>query len=109
MDDVWNVVDLLIEEVKDFNQDESGDFDVDKSLIKQLPFFCCTNVFYTHAIKRDIERYSYCKENNVSPYNGSYGDQPAKWVDKYFIMKSAFAKQESMMIEKTKAKAKSGK
>ena len=86
-----------------------GDFDEDKSLIAQIPFFTCPNHFYNRDISKDIERYSYCNDNGVQPYPGSFGEQPAKWVKKYFTIKSAFAKKESIMIDKQKAKAKSGK
>lgn len=105
MDDVWGIVDLLIKEIKD----TGGDFDIDKSLVAQLPFFTCPNLFYTKAISRLIERYSYCKENNVSPYPGTYGKQPARWVKAFFAIKNAYATKESMMLDKAKAKAKHGK
>lgn len=48
-------------------------------------------------------------ENNVSPYPGTYGEQPASWVKKYFAIKNTFAKKESMEIEKRKKETKVGK
>tara|TARA_Y100001963_G_scaffold118422_1_gene164973 strand:+ start:2589 stop:2855 length:267 start_codon:yes stop_codon:yes gene_type:complete len=87
---------------------DSG-FDEDKSLIAQLPFFTCVNHFYTDEISKDLERYSYCNNTGVVPYKGSYGNQPASWVKKYFAIKNAYAIKESMMIDKQKAKAKVGK
>tara|TARA_R100000808_G_scaffold20899_1_gene45208 strand:- start:11244 stop:11576 length:333 start_codon:yes stop_codon:yes gene_type:complete len=105
LDDVWNIIDLLIDEIRE----NEGDFDEDKSLVVQIPFFTCPNHFYTADIGQDIQRYTYCKDNNVQPYSGSYGEQPARWVKRHFTIKSAFAKKEGMMIDKQKAKAKSGK
>ena len=70
--------------------------------MSQLSFFCCPNVFYNKEIKKDVERYIYCQENNVTPYQGSYGEQPASWVDKYFSIKNAYAKKEQIQIDKNK-------
>jgi len=44
----------------------------------------------------------YCKNFGISPYSGSYGEQPCLWVDKVFVLKKAFAKLESNQIEKAK-------
>lgn len=92
-------------------QETDGGFDVDKTIVAQIPFFTCSNHFYNKEISRDIQRYSYCAENNVAPYPGTYGDQPAKWVRKFTAIKGAFAKKESIMISKSKKdmKAKNGK
>tara|TARA_Y100000361_G_C11091654_1_gene306751 strand:+ start:508 stop:687 length:180 start_codon:yes stop_codon:yes gene_type:complete len=59
-------------------------------------------------MQKDIQRYVYCKDNSVSPYSGDYGDQPYDWVQKYFVIKSAFAKLEKNLIEKNKQKVKNG-
>ena len=43
--DAWKVVDLLIEEAKDFNDKQGKQFDIESSVQAQLPFFfmqkCC--------------------------------------------------------------------
>jgi len=52
------------------------------------------------SIQRDIQRYVYCKDNNVPPYEGGYDKQPALWIDRYFTIKSAFAKLEKAQINK---------
>ena len=96
---MWEVIDALIEEVKETNLDGNS-FDVLGSVIAQIPFFTCPNHFYNKAINRDIERYSYCTDNGVAPYKGTYGEQPASWVDKFFAIKHAFAKKETMMYKK---------
>ena len=93
-DDVWEIIDLLIEEVK-FNNEKSGkEFDIVQSVNAQIPFFACRNILYTKEAQEDIQRYLYCKEFGVSPYEGDYSKHPAKWIDKAFIIKKAIAKQE---------------
>tara|TARA_Y100000593_G_scaffold57838_1_gene107503 strand:+ start:913 stop:1149 length:237 start_codon:yes stop_codon:yes gene_type:complete len=77
--------------------------------MSQLPFFTCPNHFYTKEISRDVKKYTYCKDNGIPPYPGDYGDQPARWVSKHFAIKSAFAKKESIMLDKAKSKSKSKK
>jgi hypothetical protein len=47
--------------------------------------------------QKDISRYIYCRDNNVPPYPGNYGDQPQKWIEKSFVIKN--------LIQKEKAKA----
>ena len=39
------------------------------------------------------------KQFGISPYPGSYGDQPAKWVDRAFIIKNTLAKKEKDQID----------
>ena len=44
----------------------------------------------------------YARQFKISPYRGSYGDQPKKWVEKSFLLTN--------LIENQKAKAiKNGK
>ena len=47
--------------------------------------------------KKDISRYIYSEQFGISPYKGSYGEQPSKWVEKSFLIKS--------IIERKKTKA----
>ena len=98
------MVDLLIEEVKENNLKGGGEFDVAQSVNAQLPFFACRNTLFTKEIAKDIQRYIYCTELSVNPYEGSYGSQPALWVDTFFIIKKAFAKLEKSMIDKARRK-----
>ena len=106
-EDVLKIVDLLVEEVVEAN--EKGErFDISQSINAQIPFFACRNVFIDKSINKDIERYVYCKELNVSPYKGSYGEQPALWVDRFFIIKNAMAKNERNAIEQQREKSKIG-
>ena len=77
---------------------QGNEFDVVQSIDAQLPFFTCRNIFIDKDIQRDIKRYAYCKDLSVSAYRGSYGEQPALWVDKYFVIRRAFAKIEKKQI-----------
>ena len=97
-EDVWEVIDLLIEEVKE--QRETGkQFDIAASVNAQLPFFTCRNVIFDKELQKDIQRYVYCRESGVPPYKGSYNEQPAIWVEKFFIIKNTFAKKEKEQID----------
>ena len=101
-DDVWEVVDLIIEETKEFNEKNNKDFDISESVYSQLPFFGCRNMLYSQEIQKDIERYIYCEKFNVSPYLGDYGQQPCLWVQKTTLIRKYFAKLESRQIDKAK-------
>ena len=101
-DDVWEVVDLIIEETKEFNEKNNKDFDISESVYSQLPFFGCRNMLYSQEIQKDIERYIYCEKFNVQPYSGSYGEQPAKWIEKTFIIKNEIGNKEELVANKMK-------
>ena len=94
MQDVWDVVDLLIEEVKHFNN-EGKSFDVSRSINAQLPFFSCKNLFHS----KENQTYIYCQDFNTQPYPGGYGEQPVLWIEKAFIIKSVLAKLNKDKIE----------
>ena len=100
-EDVWQVVDLLIEETKESNL-QGKEFDIARSVYAQIPFFACTDIVYSKGCQMDIQRYIYCKEFGVQPYEGSFEKHPARWIDKSFIIKNALAKKENAQIEKAK-------
>ena len=100
-EDVYEVIKLLIKETEDFNS-KGKSFDVGLSVSKQLPFFSCMNILYNQDAQKDIEKYIYCKEFGISPYPGSFGGQPKRWVDTMFMIKKALAKREESMINKQK-------
>lgn len=79
-----------------------------QSINAQVPFFACRNIFLDRKIQKDIKMYVYCKDLGINPYKGSFNDQPALWIDKYFIMKNAFAKLERAQINKVKQERKNG-
>ena len=97
-EDVWQIIDLLILEVQKSNE-KGKEFDIAKSVNAQLPFFCCRNIVQSREYQKDIERYIYCEQFGIPPYQGSYGEQPAKWVDKAFIIKNTLAKKQKDVID----------
>ena len=101
IEDVWNVIALLTKEIYEENK-KGNEFSVSESINAQLPFFACKNKILDKQIEKDIQRYIYCKDLNVSPYEGSYGQQPALWVDKSILIKRALAKKEKVQIDKVK-------
>jgi hypothetical protein len=95
-DDVWLVIDLLTKETEQTNT-EGRSFNIAESVMAQLPFFACTNMMLDRESQKDISRYMYSKQFKISPYSGSYGEQPKKWVEKSFMLNN--------LIERQKAKA----
>ncbi len=95
-DDVWGVIDLIIAETKEENEKGSS-FNIASSVMAQLPFFACSNVIMDQKAQKDISRFMYVRSFNVPAYNGSYGEQPKKWVEKSFLLNN--------LIERQKAKA----
>ena len=100
--DVWDVIDLIIEETKEFNVENNKDFDIGDSVYNQLPFFGCRNILIDKDIQQDIQRYLYCEKLNVPPYEGDYGKQPFLWVEKAFLIRKYMAKLESKQLDKAK-------
>jgi hypothetical protein len=101
-DDVWEVIDLIIEETKEFNAGNNKNFDIGESVYSQLPFFGCRNILYSSEMQKDLERYIYCEKFNISPYSGDYGEQPYLWVQKTNLIRKYLAKLESKQIDKAK-------
>ena len=100
-EDIWKVIDLIIEEVDEHNL-KGREFDVVSTIQAQLPFFTCKNKLFDKEAQKDIQRYLYCEKFNISAYKGSYGEQPCLWVDKAFVIRNAFAKLENKQINKAK-------
>ena len=103
-DDVFKVVDLIIEETKEFNKTSGKSFDVSESVVSQMPFFACRNILFDRDIQKDVQRYLYCEKFNVPPYEGGYNKQPCLWVEKAFLIRKYLAKLESREIKKAKDK-----
>tara|TARA_R100001594_G_scaffold50636_2_gene83884 strand:- start:491 stop:889 length:399 start_codon:yes stop_codon:yes gene_type:complete len=95
-DDVWDVIRLIIDETKEENK-KGGSFNIASSVMAQLPFFACVNMMKNIKAQEDIARFMYARQFKISPYQGSYGDQPRKWVEKSFLLTG--------LIERQKAKA----
>tara|TARA_A100000171_G_scaffold13533_1_gene11632 strand:- start:11802 stop:12182 length:381 start_codon:yes stop_codon:yes gene_type:complete len=94
--DVWEVIDLLIQETKDSIK-QGSNLNIAESVMAQLPFFSCTNMVMDSNAQKEIARFMYARQFKISPYKGSYGDQPKKWVEKSFLLTN--------LIERQKAKA----
>ena len=95
-DEVWDVIRLLIDETKQHIK-EGSNLHIAKSVMAQLPFFACTNIMLNENAQKDISRFMYARQFRISPYKGSYGEQPKKWVEKSFML--------THIIERQKAKA----
>ena len=91
------VIDLVVEETKEANE-KGGTFNIAESIMAQLPFFACQNLFLTKESQKDISRFVYSKDFGISPYKGSYGEQPSKWVAKSFLLKTLLERQKSKAI-----------
>ena len=101
-DDVWAVIDLIAQETKKFNEEKGKEFDVAKSIASQIPFFTCVNHVRDEKHTKLLNQYIYRTETGVPAYSGSYGEQPARWVQYFFIIKNAMAKKSQMIQEKAK-------
>ena len=106
-EDVQDVIKLLIKETEE-NNSKGKSFDVGLSVSKQLPFFSCMNILYDKDAQKYVEKCVYCQDFNVAPYDGNFGDQPKKWVDRSFIIKKALAKREESLIKKNQKEQSNG-
>tara|TARA_Y100001951_G_C11093473_1_gene158014 strand:+ start:285 stop:515 length:231 start_codon:yes stop_codon:yes gene_type:complete len=75
-------------------------------VFQQLPFFACLNQFIDPILQTDISKYIYCQESGIQPYSGSYGEQPAIWIEKYFIIKRTISEMERVAIKQQTPKRK---
>ena len=94
--EVWDIITLLVDEAKQHIK-EGSNLHIAESVMAQLPFFACSNVVLNKNAQKDISRFMYARQFKISPYKGSYGEQPKKWVEKSFIL--------THIIERQKAKA----
>lgn len=90
--DVTEVMELLVDEVKQSNH-KGNSFNIAESVVKQLPFFACPNVLLDAQSQKDISRYIYSQQFGISPYKGTYGEQPHKWVEKSFLIKNTIERK----------------
>jgi|TARA_R100000049_G_C1913296_1_gene60136 hypothetical protein len=96
--DVWDVIDLLIDETEQANY-EGKSFNIAESVMAQLPFFACNNLILNKDAQKDISRYIYSKDFGISPYKGSYGEQPQRWIEKSFTIKNLIERQKSKAMK----------
>jgi len=82
-----------------FRSDESAE----SMVYQQLPFFACYNFFIDSIYQKDISRYIYAQETGTPAYSGDYGQQPAVWVEKFFIIKKTLNDMTSSRNKKQEA------
>tara|TARA_Y100000310_G_scaffold127313_1_gene126414 strand:+ start:1022 stop:1501 length:480 start_codon:yes stop_codon:yes gene_type:complete len=103
VDDIWIYIrKLQIESWK--IQKKGKDFSILLSIWDQLPFFACHNKILSDDVQKDISKYIYSMDTHVPVYPGSYGDQPALWIEKYNTMKKAFNIRKELYNRKMKLK-----
>jgi len=105
-EDIWEVIDLLLKETKTLNKQKGSEFDPIANVISQIPFFGCYNHIREPKHLKLINKYIYCTETGTPAHTGGYGDQPATWVEYFFIIKNALAKKEKQLHDKMNRKAK---
>ena len=106
-DDVFFIVDKLIEETRETNRTMGKSFDIAKSILSQIGFFACSNIFVKKEYQEDIAKHLYCKEYSVPPFPGSYREQPMRWIIKSHIIKNALIKRDNMAQKKAMDKVQS--
>ena len=99
-EDVWNYALDLKTEAKELRKGKGNADDLVMDVYTQLPFFCWPGVFLDEKIQRDISRYVYSKELGIAPYPGSYGEQPAIWIEKQFLIKNMLTALKRMREKK---------
>ena len=100
-DDVLDYIQLLKKESEE-HRGKGNNFSTLNNVYEQLPFFCCNNNILDSYCQKDISRYIYSIDTNTQPYRGSYGEIPATWVSKYYIIKQALELRANKLREKAK-------
>jgi len=97
-DEVWDIIRLLIDETKQ-HIEEGRNLNIAESVMAQLPFFTCSNMILDENAQKDISRFMYARQFKISPYKGSYGEQPKKWVEKSFMINHIIERQKSKAMK----------
>ena len=97
-DEVWNIIRLLIDETKQHIK-EGSNLHIAESVMAQLPFFACSNMIMDTKAQKDIARFMYARQFKISPYKGSYGEQPKKWVEKSFMINHIIERQKAKVVK----------
>ena len=93
------MVDLIIDETKIMNLEHNKSFDISSSVKSQIPFFACSNFVFDKEIQQDIERYVYCDNFKTPAYPGCYDEQPARWVQKSFLIKKTLNRLQNKAVK----------
>ena len=97
-DEVWDVIRLLIDETQE-HINEGSNLHIAESVMAQLPFFACGNMMIDKNAQKDIARFMYARQFKISPYRGSYGEQPKKWVEKSFLLNNLIERRKAKVIK----------
>ena len=97
-DEVWDVIRLLIDETQE-HINEGSNLHIAESVMAQLPFFTCGNMMIDKNAQKDIARFMYARQFKISPYRGSYGEQPKKWVEKSFLLNNLIERRKAKVIK----------
>ena len=100
-DDIWDVIELIKEETKSHNE-KGRSFNIAEAIMAQFPFFSCSNFIINENAQKDISRFMYSRQFKISPYKGSYGEQPKKWVEKSFMLNNLIERQKAKAIKDAK-------
>ncbi len=92
------MIELVKQETAQHNK-EGRSFNIAESVMAQLPFFACTNLMINNQAQKDISRYLYAEKFSISPYKGSYGEQPKKWIEKSFLISNLVQRQKAKAIK----------
>ncbi len=103
IEDVWDSIWLVKQDTMD-NSKGADSISIAGSVSTQLPFFCCPNNIKDDSNISVINKYFYCKDFNTSPYPGSYGDTPNRWIQQVSIIKSAVSVIEKRAMKKNNKK-----
>ena len=92
---------MLIKEEKNKN---NGSLNVDSyySISKQIPFFGCPDKLMEREASDSFAMYNYCKEFGVPPHEGSFSQQPNKWIETAFLIRALINKWEAIQMERSK-------
>ena len=104
-DDVWYIINKLIEEI-DSLRAKGKNVNLVSSIYQQTPFFACKNIFLSPQHQKSIQKYMYCKDFSISPREGSYGKQSNRWIETALTIKNAISAKEAEAYEKANNEAK---
>jgi len=96
----------VYKDAEDFVGEKTESYSADYIVFQQVKFFSCVNNFIDPVYQADISKYIYSQNTSTQPYNGSYGEQPALWIEKYFTIKKCIAEMEKVSLNKHRKKAK---
>ena len=99
----------LYDESKQIGLDAGLDIDPIAGLKSQIPFVACYNKVLDQSCQEDIQKYVYCDKTGTTPYEGSYGNTPSLWIEKFFVIKKALYLHEKAAINKQNKKRKQQK